>query len=298
MALLQAVHSLSQTNPGPGRVLVAHVNHCLRGEESDSDEEFVRRACDALGLELIVHRLEVAIAQTAIEERARAARYELLTQTAEERGARFVAVAHTADDQAETILHHVLRGTGLAGLAGMPKFRSLSPAVTLVRPLLGVRRQTLRDYLAALGQDFREDSSNGDTAFTRNRLRHELLPQLAEQYNPSVIDALVRLGRLAAESRTIVEAHLEPLLEQAVQIDLEPSVVTIDCAALAEQSRPIVRELLIAAWNEVEWPMGDMTFAHWEQLAELIIDPAARKVMFPGAIVAERVETTVTLTKT
>jgi len=297
MALLRAVHSLSQANPGPGRVLAAHVNHRLRGAESDADEEFVREVCSRLGLELMVHRLEDSLAGAGLEERARAARYELLTQTAEERGARFVAVAHTADDQAETILHHVLRGTGLTGLAGMSKFRSLSPAVTLVRPLLGTRRQSLRDYLAEVGQDFREDSSNADTSFTRNRLRHELLPHLAEHYNPSVIEALVRLGHLAAESRTIVEAHLEPLLDQAVQIDGDPQVVTMDCAALAEQSRPMVRELLIAAWNEVAWGMGDMTFAHWEQLAELIIAPTARKVMFPGAIVAERAGTTVTLRK-
>lgn len=278
--------------------MAAHVNHGLRGEESDADEEFVREVCARYDLELIVHRLEQSFAGAGLEERAREARYELLTQTAEARGARFVVVAHTADDQAETILHHVLRGTGLTGLAGMSKFRSLSPAVTLVRPLLGVRRQTLRDYLAALGQDFREDSSNADTLFTRNRLRHELLPHLAEQYNPSVIDALVRLGQLAAESRTIVEAHLEPLLEQAVQIDADPPLVTIDCAALEAQSRPIVRELLIAAWNEVEWPMQDMTFAHWEQLAELIIEPKARKVMFPGAILAERAGTMVTLRET
>ena len=172
---------------GEGKLVVGHFNHRLRGEESDGDEQFVARLAEELGLGLECGRLEagdIDACPDGIEEAARRQRYRFLTETAERVGARYVACAHTADDQVETVLHRILRGTGIAGLAGIPRCRRLSPAVTLIRPLLEVRRAELVDYLASLGQSYREDSSNLDRRFTRNRIRHDLLPQLAKDFNP------------------------------------------------------------------------------------------------------------------
>ena len=145
------------------------------------------------------------------EATARTARYAFLQETAERFGARYVVTGHTADDQAETILHRIVRGTGIAGLAGMARVRPLGPAATLIRPLLDFRRLELLAYLTDLGQPFRSDSSNSDTAFTRNRIRCRLLPELAAEYNPGVVASLVRLGRLAGEVQSVVDALVEDL---------------------------------------------------------------------------------------
>src|SRR5262249_19663731 len=139
-----------------------------------------------------------------LEAAARDARYHFLRSTAERLGARYVATGHTADDQVETILHHILRGSGLAGLAGVPRLRSPSAAVTLIRPLLTIERTEVEDYLRQLGQDYRCDASNLSTEHTRNRIRHELLPLLADRFNPHVRDALRRLGTLAGEAQEVL----------------------------------------------------------------------------------------------
>ena len=178
-------------------VTAAHLNHQLRGAESEADAAWLEQTCAELRVPLMVGRAAVAAAAVAagdgIEEAARRLRYEFLCQAARETGCRWVAVAHSADDQAETILHHVIRGTGLAGLRGMPVSRELQPGIFLLRPLLDVSRIELRNYLAELGQTFREDSSNNDSTYTRNRLRHRLLPLLEAEFNPQVVAALCRL---------------------------------------------------------------------------------------------------------
>src|SRR5262249_9786947 len=144
-----------------GRLVVAHYNHGLRGAESDADEEFVVALAHSLACECRVGRAsqEASLAQAeplvlASEEASRATRYSFLTEMAKEVGARYVATAHTADDQAETVLHRVLRGTGLLGLAGMPRARALAPGLALVRPLLAVRREQVQAYLAEVNQTF------------------------------------------------------------------------------------------------------------------------------------------------
>jgi tRNA(Ile)-lysidine synthase len=178
VALLRA--AMSVRRPGTGRLIVAHCNHGLRGKESDDDERFVRDLSARLGLECEVGRaaLDGQTTASVSEQTARAARYAFLCEAAARQGARYVATAHTADDQAETVLHRVIRGTGLAGLAGIQKHRELLHGVSLVRPLLQVRRSVLLEYLRDLGQDHRQDSSNHSPKFTRNRLRHDLIPRL------------------------------------------------------------------------------------------------------------------------
>ncbi len=133
------------------------------------------------------------------------------------RGARYVATAHTLDDQAETVLHHVLRGTGLAGLAGMTRTRPLGPNVTLIRPLLEFRRRDLLEYLKTLDQPYCVDATNSDVRFARNRIRHELLPLIERDFRPNVAEALVRLASLAGNAQRVVEAAADNLLDGALK---------------------------------------------------------------------------------
>ncbi len=125
--------------------------------------------------------------------------------TAERHSISRVATAHTADDVVETVLHHLLRGTSLDGLRGIARRRRLSPDVTLLRPLLDVRRSEIESFLESLGQTFLTDATNADVSFTRNRLRHEVLPMLRNAVNPQVDDALLRLAQQAAEASALVK---------------------------------------------------------------------------------------------
>jgi tRNA(Ile)-lysidine synthase len=323
VALLRGMAALGPASAG--KLVVAHYNHRLRGDESDADERFVVELAGRLDLEVRVGRAlapppgpsESAepddrraasaaddpadrIAPQAprtSEERSRGARYDFLAHTARELGARYVATAHTADDQVETVLHHVLRGTGLAGLAGMPAARELTPGIALVRPLLAMRRSEVLAYLSELGQAFRDDDTNRDLGYTRNRLRHELLPRLAADYNPRIVDALLRLGALAADAKSFIEAQASSLAERCVT-QSGPARILIDTTLLSTAPRALVREVLIAAWRAQGWPMQGMGYDQWELLATLAAGPAGSqtsKRVLPGEVLAERAEDRLTL---
>ena len=293
VALLRAMTTLKRG--GAGRVLAAHVNHQLRAEQSDEDEAFVIGLCRQLNVPCEFHRAEIdrltALAGDGLEAAAREIRYDFLRRAATRVGARYVVTAHTADDQAETILHRILRGTGIAGLSGISRARPLGP-VTLIRPLLAVRRAEILRYLGDLQQPYRVDSSNDDTRLTRNRLRHELLPDLADRFNPAVVEALLRLGHLAGEAQAVVDGIVEGLLEECVG-ERGAERVRVNLGPLAGRPRYVVRELLMAVWRSQGWPLQAMGFAQWDLLAEMAAggeegpSSVPRKQVFPGSVLAE-----------
>jgi tRNA(Ile)-lysidine synthase len=291
VALLRAMGEIRPA--GAGRLVVAHFNHRLRGAASDADAAFVHDLAAGLGLSCEIGHADDATGgvtgkSTLAEEHSRTQRYDFLTAAARRHGARYVATAHTADDQAETVLHRIIRGTGLAGLAGIPRARELSPGIALVRPLLGLRRHDLIDYLHALGQPFREDASNADTRYTRNRIRHELLPHLADQYNPGIIDALLRLSTLAGEAQATIDPLARDLTDRCIARRAADHL-TIDCRVLRVHSRYLAREALLNVWREQGWPLAAMGYDQWELLAAMVADPPSLSHHdFPGAIRAQR----------
>jgi tRNA(Ile)-lysidine synthase len=289
VALLRAACALRHSTPG--RLLVGHLNHHLRGEESDQDEAFVRQLAETLNCPCFVGHADSLGDDTpdGLESAARQVRYRFLKELADRQGARFVAVAHNLDDQAETILHRIVRGTGISGLAGIPAIRRLSDLTTIVRPLLAVGRDQLREYLHEIGQAFREDSSNAELHFTRNRMRHALIPLLESHYNRNVTEALVRLGNYAAQVQEVIDELVAKLLDDYVTG--QDNRILIACSPLVGQPQHIRCELLIAAWKQRHWPLQAMTGQKWEQLADLMTDEPwkERKVCFPGNVVAERV---------
>jgi tRNA(Ile)-lysidine synthase len=289
VALLRGLLTVRQT--GPGRLIVAHLNHQLRGAESDEDQAFVVELCRQLQVPCEAESLPMHARppRRGVEAAARAARYEFFTRTAARLGARYVVTAHTADDQAETILHRILRGTGIAGLAGMARVRPLNQATVLIRPLLACRHREVLDYLAALGQPFRHDSSNTDLRFTRNRIRHQLLPQLAADFHAGVTDAVLRLGALAHEAQAVLEGLAQELAERCVVCE-SATAVRIALPAVVGHPRYVVRELCVGIWQRQGWPLRAMGLAQWDQLADLLAGGAAagsQKCVLPGGIVAE-----------
>jgi tRNA(Ile)-lysidine synthase len=293
VALFRAM--LAIRTGGEGRIVVGHFHHGLRGSEADADAAFVESLCRQFSVpcRLICEHVRVLAAEgkNSLEEAARKARYGFLRQTAEEMGARFIVTGHNADDQAETILHHILRGTGIRGLGGMRRSRPLHRGLTLIRPFLPFRRSEIVEYLTAIGQPFREDESNRDTSFTRNRLRHDLIPLLAQQFNPSIVDALLRLGQTAREARAALLPSLKDLAERSIH-DEDGSVIAVNCQHLAGRSRHLARELFVMVWGRQGWPQQAMSFEKWDELAGMAfadpVDGKTDKRMFPGGVTAER----------
>lgn len=292
VALLRGLLEIKSQAKGAGQLSVAHFNHRLRGEASDHDEAWVQSLCAELKLPLEVGAAEVggiAGEGGSIEAAARQQRYRFLLSTAERLGARFVATAHHLDDQAETILHHIVRGTGLTGLAGMPEVRSLSRCVALVRPLLGVRRGEIVDYLKSIEQSFVCDETNIDTSFTRNRLRQVLVPLLRSEFNENVDEALIQLAFQAGEAQQLIESLASKRFAESVQIDRNMQSIVIQAAPLADEPAIVCRELCKLAWKEIGWPMQAMGFAEWQQLHALLGDAANRQVInLPGNVRADR----------
>ncbi|MEX1096103.1 MAG: tRNA lysidine(34) synthetase TilS [Planctomycetales bacterium] len=271
------------------RLHVGHLDHGLRGEASAADARWIGDLAARLGVPATIEREDVAAraneAKSGIEETARRLRYVFLEQAARAAGCAFVATAHTADDQAETVLHHVLRGTGLAGLRGMRPARPLGEGLTLVRPTLAVSRRDVEQYLRDLGQDWREDETNVDPRFTRNRLRQELLPLLERDYNPQVRDALLKLGRQAEDAQAIVEAAAAELLRGAL-LDRTAEAARLDCRVLSGGPRHLVRECFALLWREAGWPRQGMRFEDWDRLAE--VAESGGTLSLPGGIEARR----------
>lgn len=290
MALLRVL--LELTTKRTELVIVAHLNHQLRGAESDADEDFVRQqlallqAITQTQLEFRCERIHVA-AQACLkidnlENTARRLRYDWLAKVAQEASIRRIATGHTADDQAETVLHHLLRGSGLKGLRGIAAQRQLTLDLELIRPLLAVTRAEVLAYLEDLGQPYRQDRSNDDLSFTRNRIRHELLPLLARDYNPAIAQILGRLAEQATEAFQEQETLAVSLLAEA-ELPRAGRLLVFDRGRLQTAPRHLVRETFRLVWTREDWPAGGMTFAHWDRLAALVFGEVAA-VDFPGGL--------------
>ena len=302
VAMCRCFAALSeQTSTLDAAIQVAHVNHALRGGESDGDAVFVRELADRFCFAYHETRLTPEMFNVddsgSFEAAARKLRYDFLQRTAEQNSLRYVALAHNADDQAETILHRILRGTGIAGLAGIPPFRPLGEAVTIIRPMLSFSKKQILDYLAAIDQPFRTDSSNAESRYTRNKIRNDLLPQLASGYNHNVVEALVRLGSQAADWAAYIRSQTDALFDRAVIVQSHKTLVQVE--QLADVPNFLIRELFVMIWSRQHWHLRDMTFAHWERLAEMITSHTQipQKQAFPGNIAAERTDAQLILYK-
>ena len=237
VALLHILHELARTDPFALAAL-AHFNHQLRGAASDEDEAFCRGLAQQFDLPFVADTAEVATIarneQRSREDTARRLRYEFLRETAKTVRAERIAVGHTRDDQAETLLLRLMRGAGPRGLAGIyPR------AADVVRPVLEVSRDDLRSYLAEAGATFREDESNADVAIPRNRVRHELLPFLRERFTPNVAEVLAREAAIGREDAALLDALTDERWGDVAQaVDRRAEV---DVAALAGTPPAIAR---------------------------------------------------------
>lgn len=268
VALLRAMVNLSQQR---GWIHVAHFNHEWRGAESDADEEFVCELCKHLSLSYVSVRAN-EFSQVAIErseQAAREVRYQFLTETAYRLGARYVVTAHTASDRVETMLHNLCRGTGLNGVASPTRFRNLDRELVLARPLLRCSRTQVIDYLTALGQEYRTDSSNSDTTFKRNFLRHKLLPLLQAEYGDRIESHLLDFSDIAEETTNALRFYAERWVQDFRDHESQLGELIVSTDGFRSTPWPVVQIALEACWKQNRWPLQAMSRRHWLQIRDL-----------------------------
>jgi len=301
MAMLHGLLALQRETdwPGPKYFHVAHLNHQLRGSDSDADAEFVRTEAKIFGLDCTIRATNVDIIAKetgeSLETTARHERYKFLARTAVQNECNKIAMAHNADDQAETILHRILRGTGVRGLAGIPAQRKLdeySPTekpLIVIRPLLTIPRLDIEDYLKTKSIHYRIDQSNYSVNHTRNRLRHELLPLLQETFNPQVISALNRLGQTAQWIKQLLNQDARTALSELTISRTEHTIV-LDLPRL--QSKSIIQqtELIRLAMQKLPIGMQSIGFTQIHAILELIAseEGAARPLDLPQRLKVTR----------
>ena len=294
MALLHLLLGLNAQAGFSLRLHVAHLNHQLRGEEAEKDAAFVQAVADSLELPCTIDRRNIAALAEAgegsVEEVGRRERYALFQRACLRHGARVIALGHHADDNAETVLHRVLRGTGLKGLIGIPRVRPLAPGsdVRVVRPLLDRTRRELVSYLADGGIAYREDRTNTFNEPLRNKIRNVILPLIEQEVNPQVREALTRLGEQAQ--------WLEEFLRETVQRTFETLIIsrtdqqlTLNADALSRKSRLVQTEIIRLAYRSFGLGEQNVAFPHLVSASDLISDPTSgRKVHLPGGMIAEK----------
>jgi tRNA(Ile)-lysidine synthase len=294
-------------------LLVAHLNHSLRGPESDGDAEFVENLARERNLRFVLHVEDVAaVAEREgwnLEDAGRRLRQRFFQQLVAEGTADLIAVAHTADDQAETLLAHLMRGTGMTGLGGI-----YPVAGVVVRPLLEMRRQDLREYLESLKQEWREDSTNNDTRRMRARIRKDLLPIIERDFSPGIVGHLNELARLAREEGTFWNAFVEERFQALTRKTDEslvivagdllvplnsfkklPSGTTSSGAAsksarlVATPVRTVTERLIRRIYEELQGDRRELSAKHVEQVIDLASNlKSGRIVELPRGVVVRR----------
>ena len=280
-------------NSPKGFLTVAHFDHGIRGNESKEDAQFVEELAEQLDLHVVSAQGD---GQSNDEASLRAQRREFLRRAAHSTGCRYIALAHSLDDNVETALHNLLRGSGSRGIAAMSVFGSLERGsrgeqfpdnqsidsdLVVARPLLRCTRELIRSALLERGIEWREDSSNQDEAYRRNWIRKKLLPLIESQY-PDAVFAIDRASRSLHESQeclvSLADTWLECFLLQNKPLTLGRFLTTdqhqgekLKTKILVSQPA-IVIEALKKLWRDQGWPLGDMGFRHWRKLLDAILN--------------------------
>jgi tRNA(Ile)-lysidine synthase len=252
------------------RLLVCHLDHRLRPGESARDAQFVARLAGDLGLPAVIEECDVAARARSegvgLEEAGRKARYAFFEQSRILHQADLIALGHTADDQVETVLHHLLRGSGLRGLGGMAPARN----GLVVRPLLGVWRSEITRYLGDRNLPYRTDASNSDTLFVRNRIRHNLLPSMRQACGPGIDQAIHRLAVTAREDHQYIEMSV---LQRSAQMLKSLPDGSLQCPARELLALPAAlrRRLILRAFQLCSPAGSNWDFAHVERVLGLAV---------------------------
>ena len=281
------------------KIHVAHLNHQLRGVESEADAKYVSNLAASLDTPITIDRQDVAAYRAekkcSIEEAAREIRYGFLAKVARKVGANRIAIGHTRDDQVETILMHILRGTGITGLCGLAPCSPMAydrqgvlatsqkrSNLLVIRPLLDITREETMRYCQEHQLEPRIDSSNLSLSFYRNRLRLQLLP-LLRQYNPSVEQALLRLADIAKEDNAFIEQQASELWDGVAR--QENTAIHFNKGQTANLPIALQRQLLRAAVARLAGDIRDIEANHIEAVRSLLNKPVGKRISLPHGLI-------------
>jgi len=267
------------------RLHVAHLNHQLRGAEAEADARYVSQLAHQLGIPDTIERRDVKSYQAqqriSLEEAAREVRYTFLAEVAKSVGADRVAVGHTIDDHIETILMHLIRGTGTRGLRGLQPKQNRN-SLTIIRPLLPVSRQETADYCHHHQLMPRVDASNLSLSPLRNRIRHQLLP-LLHSYNPGVREALLRTARIASDDLAFLDKEIGQLWGKvACQVE---NTVILDKGRFLGLPSALKRHLLRTSIERLLGNLMDIETRHIEEIMDALTKPAGKRLSLPGGLI-------------
>jgi len=268
---------------------VAHLNHQLRGTEAEADAQYVSDIANRLGIPATVESRDVkgyqAQQHISLEEAAREVRYTFLAQVAESIGASQVVVGHTTDDHIETILMHLIRGTGTRGLRGlqpMVTWQFSGRSLTIVRPLLSVSREETASYCHHYQLMPRIDASNLLLSPLRNKIRHQLLP-LLRSYNPRIADALLRTARIAGDDLAFLDGEVSRVWSEVAQG--QENVITLDKERFLELPPALQRHLLRTSIEKLLGNLKDIETRHIEEIMDALTKPAGKRLSLPGSLI-------------
>ena len=271
------------------QIHVAHLDHMLRGEDSRADAEYVRQLCEAFSIPVTLQSRDVQSYQSqqhlSLEEAARYLRYEFLSQVAQAIGANLLVVGHTSDDQVETALMNLIRGTGLQGLAGMQPLSlyrlSSGSQVRVVRPLLGISRAEVQRYCQDHNLKPREDTSNCNTIYLRNRIRHELIP-LLQSYNPSIKECVLNTTQTMREASALIDSQICELWERTVT--REDTILILEKEELASQHVALQNQLIREVFRQLLGDLTNIERKHVEMVRRALSFPSGKRISLPRGL--------------
>jgi len=267
---------------------VAHLNHQLRGAESEADARYVFNLAHRLGIPATIEQRDVKAYQAqrriSLEEAAREVRYTFLAQVAKSVGANRVAVGHTTDDHIETMLMHLIRGTGTRGLRGLQpssRWQSSGNSLTIIRPLLSVSRAETADYCRSHRLMPRTDASNLSLSPLRNRIRLQLLP-LLKSYNPQVAEALLRTACIAGDDLAFLDEEGTRLWSEIAR--RQENTIILDKERFLELPSALKRHLLRMSIEKLLDNLKDIEACHIEEIMDALTKPAGKRISLPGGL--------------
>jgi len=267
VALLRALVHTRDSGGVEAELFVGHFNHKLRGEESDADETFVREFCRQVDVEFVAGQPEEASGTD--EASLRELRYRFLEESARKLNCRYIATAHHAADQVETVLFRIFRGTGIGGIAGIPSHRVIDDSITIVRPMLECLPEDIDVALKHWGQKWREDASNEQSMYARNFLRNDVLPLLRDRFGEQLLPGVLAMT-------------------DAASFEVDGRVV-VRCDLASGQDKVVLRQMFVEIFRRQRWPLEAIGFEELQRLADLVAeseDVAAFDL--PGAVSCQK----------
>ncbi|NLF30725.1 MAG: tRNA lysidine(34) synthetase TilS [Planctomycetes bacterium] len=289
VALLVALALLAAEARRGYRLHVAHLDHAARGGSAD-DARYVADLAARLELPATIERIDAAAQARpgeGFEAAARRVRYAFLDRAAADAGCEAIATAHHADDNVETVLHRIARGTGIAGLAGIPRVRTRPSLPRIIRPMLDCRRADAEAFLTARGIGWRTDPTNRQTEPTRNRIRHELLPLLRRDFNPQVDGALQRLIQTARWAQEVLDAQGARASADAT-VETGAGWIALDVPALRAMGSAVASLAIRSALGALGAPMRRVGLEAVRQILDLVERNRGGRLLLPDGLGAER----------